>query len=346
MITELTDEQLARIPEFIDKWTRIGLCCEPADREAAERGIRKAYEAGGVPGPEKIIWSGSPRSQGLSRASSGDSVGQLVRRRVQHNLREHVGSSLQNRVAPSAWMSVHDARRKCGLEGALRSIGDGILNGFSLNDWRIVQRSVEESIYSQNDAVWLLYWDYAGSVLGLEEQVEPLRGLMEVVRSAGWCIPFERVCFVSERHNVLHLNGNRRLHFESGPALEYPDGFAVWSLDGAAVDEQIVLRPESQTVEQINADGNIDRKAVRIERFGWPRYLKESGAEVVDTRKNEIENTIEALCRMESGEQRLLVTCPTQRQFALGVPPDVKTCQQAQEWLAGGMKEYRVLART
>lgn len=66
-IERLTAEQIALFPEFIKKWTDIGLSTNPADRERAERGVVKSYEIAGLK-PPKIVWCGSPMSQGLTRA--------------------------------------------------------------------------------------------------------------------------------------------------------------------------------------------------------------------------------------------------------------------------------------
>ncbi len=40
MIIELTQEQKSRFMEFVDKWTKIGLSTEPANRPKAEDGVR------------------------------------------------------------------------------------------------------------------------------------------------------------------------------------------------------------------------------------------------------------------------------------------------------------------
>lgn len=42
-IESLTPEQVARFPEFVERWTNIGLCTDPADRPAAERAIHETY---------------------------------------------------------------------------------------------------------------------------------------------------------------------------------------------------------------------------------------------------------------------------------------------------------------
>ncbi len=47
-IEKLTQEQEARFPEFVDKWLKIGLCTEPANRVEAEKGINMAYEIAGI----------------------------------------------------------------------------------------------------------------------------------------------------------------------------------------------------------------------------------------------------------------------------------------------------------
>lgn len=39
MITTLTDAQMARMPEWVDKWVAIGLSTEPANFDEAEKGV-------------------------------------------------------------------------------------------------------------------------------------------------------------------------------------------------------------------------------------------------------------------------------------------------------------------
>jgi len=74
----LTKSQQSRFQEFVEKWTRIGLSTEPADRIRAEAGIRKSYEIGGIKQPQRVVWCGSPFSGApalvfeLERASEVD----------------------------------------------------------------------------------------------------------------------------------------------------------------------------------------------------------------------------------------------------------------------------------
>lgn len=140
---------------------------------------------------------------------------------------------------------------------------------------------------------------------------------------------------------IHHVAGTP--HDESGPAFVSLD-LTLWFIDGIEVDEQIVMTPESQTIDQIHRDDNADRRAIRIARYGWPRYLRDSKARCLDSRDNAIEGTVEALYDAPDGSRRLVATCPTGRVFAMGCPAEVSTCEAAAAWLSP--RRFRVLART
>ena len=207
-----------------------------------------------------------------------------------------------------------------------------------------VWAQVWDQVYGAHDANWLAFFDFFRTECGLE-CTALLSGLVELAKNCGWWAPYKNVCILQHRHSEVHFDDDKRLHNDSGMAVKYRDGFGVWSIHGVRVDEQIVMRPETQSVEQIDSEQNQDIRSIRIDRFGWPRYLKESGSTCVDFRDNEIEGTKEALYATKHGDKRLVATCATGRVFAMGVPSQVRTCEAAQEWLAGG-KKFRLVART
>jgi hypothetical protein len=92
-IEKLTDGQIARFPEFVDRWTRIGLCTDPADRPRAETAIRDMYRQGGIEPPKKIVWCGSPLSQGLTRAMILD---RKLTQLIADSLRVSMGDSIRD----------------------------------------------------------------------------------------------------------------------------------------------------------------------------------------------------------------------------------------------------------
>jgi hypothetical protein len=136
---------------------------------------------------------------------------------------------------------------------------------------------------------------------------------------------------------AIEENGVMVAHNESGPSHAWADGFEIYTINGVQVDEQIVMRPETQTLEQIEAEKNEEIKRIRIERFGWTRYIAESDAECVDSRRNDVDNTMEALIQLKDGSKRLLCACrSTGRVYAIGVPKEILTCENAQRFMGAG----------
>jgi hypothetical protein len=64
-VGELSPEERARIPEFIDKWTGIGLSVTPVDHEHAERLLRRLYTSAGLLAPG-VVWAPCPMTAMLS----------------------------------------------------------------------------------------------------------------------------------------------------------------------------------------------------------------------------------------------------------------------------------------
>jgi hypothetical protein len=209
---------------------------------------------------------------------------------------------------------------------------------------KLVQECYEEQIYGYHEASWLSYYDFMLTELGIEE-CEKLTGLMGMAQNCGWWSPYSENAIFQHRHTACHLNAENQLHCEDGPAVHYRDNTSIWMINGIGVDEQIVMAPETQTIDQINNETNQDVRSLRIDRFGWVNYLRISKAKCIDERHNDVEGTKEALYTTKLGDTRLVVTCPTGRLFALGVPKTIKSCEQAQSWL-GPQRKVNVIGRT
>lgn len=199
-------------------------------------------------------------------------------------------------------------------------------------------------------ASWCCFLSFVRDVVGFKDESHAAyKHYEDCAIHSGWRYMHSEFVIVCDRplRRVTRMVGDRyQLHCEDGPAIEWRDGNVAWYIEGVRVDRQIVMAPETQTVAQIDAEQNADVKEIRIRRFGWPRYLQESGARVVDSRICEVTNTTEALMETKDGNRRLMVTCPTRRRFAPGVPREIKTCEEAQRWLAGPFGQARVVART
>jgi hypothetical protein len=144
--------------------------------------------------------------------------------------------------------------------------------------------------------------------------------------------------------SVERTRTTRRLHNESHAAL-LSDVENLYFLQGVLVPAFVVVRPEWITLQHISTERNSEVQRLMIERWpgGWKRYLEESGCKVVEHRRNERDQQIESLYRLPDGRQRIVVSDPsTGRKYALGVPREVTSCQDAQSWLSSGLDKRAI----
>ena len=332
-IEALTDEQTARLTEYRDKWLAIGLSTAPANRERAEGAINTAYLSAGLKPPGRIVWCGSPLSQGLTRAIVPKMMND---RSVRDSVRARVWDSVRASVWASVGASVRDSVRDSVSDSVTASVGASVRASVGASVWASVRGSVWGSCYGQHDAPWLGFYEYFRDVVGLTAETEPLAGLIEQAKHAGWFIPHKDICWVAERHNILRRDGQGRLHCDDSPALAYPDGWAIYVIHGVRVPAVVVEAPSSMTVEQINKEPNVEVRRVMIERFGQERYLMESRAKLIHT------DEWGKLYRTELSDDEPLVMVKVvnataevdggYKDYFIRVPPSCKTAHEAVAW--------------
>jgi hypothetical protein len=446
-IDKLTPGQIARFPEWIDKWTRIGLSTEPADFDSAERGVRGCYAAAKLAEPKIVVrtlsplgcvlagpitasilktpasvgasvwasvwdsvWDSVRDSVGTSvrdsvrasvRASVGasvwdsvrDSVGASVRDSVGASVRDSVGASVRDSVGASVRDSVRDSVRASVGASVRDSVGASVWDSVWASVWDSVGASVRASVgasvgdsvgASVRDSVGASVWDSVWASVRIGNfaadwyaWISYLRDVCELenpawerfahdeleAKSATWVWYHADVASIADRPAELRRDDSGRLSAADGPAMLYRDGWALWFLSGVRVDEQIVMRPETQKIAQIRSEQNEEVKRIRIARYagaklpeaeGWKRYFMDTGAKMIDRRANDIENTKEALVQTPDGLTSLVCACPsTGKVFSLEVPKEIKTTEQAQNWLwsggrhvAGIRKPLKIIGRS
>jgi hypothetical protein len=127
----------------------------------------------------------------------------------------------------------------------------------------------------------------------------------ELAASCGWVWDYGDFVFMCERPSAFHLETNRevvarvhdsvmmgtnyRLHNTEGPAVEWPDGFKIYSIRGVTVPEFVVEKPKLITIFKINQERNAEVRRIMIDRykFGQPvsglaAYIIDSGARRLD----------------------------------------------------------------
>jgi len=186
-----------------------------------------------------------------------------------------------------------------------------------------------------------VFYDFCGR-LGVPYGPEARRLLrlwLAQCRETHWWIERDGIVFAADRPRVLTLDAHGRLHNESVPALAYGDGFALCAIHGVWVEEDCVMHPERISVERIQGEHNVEVRRVLTGLYGHARYLKDSGATLVqqDARGK-------LWCKRRSEDTDLVMVEVVNatpepdgsvRTYLLRVPPHLKTASEAVAWTFG-----------
>jgi hypothetical protein len=213
------------------------------------------------------------------RASVWASVGDSVRDSVGASVRASVGDSVRDSVGASVEDSVRESFRASVGDSVWDSVWNSVGGSVGGSVWASVAASV---VYGSHEAGWLSFYR-AMHEFGLVKETAPLSGLWALARSAGWAMPYEGMCFVSERHNILSLDNAGRLHSLSGPAVGYPDGWLIYAVHGVVVPERVIMLPETITAAEITAEPNVEIRRVMIERLGYEKYATDTNLKLIDS---------------------------------------------------------------
>lgn len=329
------------------RWRAWAAETGPADRATAEEGVRLAYRDAGLPEPERVVWAGSPR-EGVTLVRRGTDFGASVREAVRNAPWAAERGRMHEELGAEGW-----SRRWSATGGALWDttqalvdrIRAGVLDELAPGDSAArteIRLVLLDALLGQQDAPWLA---------ALHTEGAALEGPARVCRSAGWWWPFEKVAVVCERPVALHRDEAGRLGHGEGPALEFPDGFALCAWRGMPVTRAFLEELRTLTAERIREEENAELRRVMLEFYGYDRYLADSGA------KPSHRDDTGTLWRIELDDDEPVVMVEvlnstpepdgTHRTYWLRVPPATRTAREGVAWTFGlGASVYEPLKET
>ncbi|GAA3426161.1 DUF6745 domain-containing protein [Streptosporangium sandarakinum] len=339
--TELADVLAAAA----QRWEEVAFRAGPADRPEAEAGVRLAYRAAGLAEPGEIVWADSPLAG--ARAAALLDTGRSVRDAVRTGPWQRARAEAYAALGPTGWAlawALTGGRLWDPVNGIVTRIRQGVAAAEeSQTAAAALRASTLDAVLGQHDAPWLALFD----ALDRPET----EGLARVARSAGWWWPFERVAVVCERPAELHRDGMSRLHRAGGPALSFPDGFAVHAWGGMPVPAGFAATMAALTVQRIDAEENAELRRVMLEHFGYDRYLAESGA--VPVHRDEAGVLWRIVLPDDEPVTMVEVVNSTAepdgtfRKYWLRVPPSTRTAREGVAWTFGMTEtDYRPVRET
>ena len=122
------------------------------------------------------------------------------------------------------------------------------------------------------------YITAARDILGLRlEEHAAYEAWEQCSIEGGFRFMHDEFCLVSDFPDRILVDDANRPHCDNGPSHRWRDGWSLWHIHGVRVTEQIVMRPDTITVEQIRAENNAEVRRVMIDRYGEERYIIDSG---------------------------------------------------------------------
>ncbi|MEV6115859.1 DUF6745 domain-containing protein [Streptomyces sp. NPDC052109] len=316
--------------DAVARWRAWAASTAPADRRRAEAGIRLAYRGAGLPEPERVVWARSP-CEGVRLVQALQDEGMSVREVVRSAPWAAERRRLHEELGAVGWATrwaATGARLWDLTQVLVDRIRAGVLD--ELGGGAEVRLVLLDAVLGQHDAPWLA---------AFPGRPGPLEGLAEVCRSAGWWWPFERVAVVCERPSVLHRDEAGRLDRGDGPALAFPDGFALHAWRGMPVQASFVEELRTLTPERIRSEENAELRRVMLEFYGYDRYLADSGAQPLHRDETGTLWRID----LDGDEPTVMVevlnSTPepdgSHRTYWLRVPPGTRTARQGVAWTFG-----------
>lgn len=161
-----------------------------------------------------------------------------------------------------------------------------------------------------------------------------------------WTWQLRGVLLETEAPERFIRDDRDRLHDAAQAAAEYTDGFAVHAWHGVRVPPDVILKPQTITVEQVEREPNAEVRRVLIERYGQERYIRDCGAQEIHR------DACGILYRKEfRGDAPLVFVCVKNstpepdgsiKSYWLRVDPHCTTAHQAVAWTFGlATAEYR-----
>lgn len=369
----LTPEQEALVPQWLERYWKYATETAAADKPLATEGIRELYATLDRPAPP-MLWVYSPVSAALLLALIADTESWTA---FDAALDTEMGARLpggldnypRDRVAAAQrWELGHEVslamRRQLGddtpdrygeeapadeVDRQLRDVAGTIIREKlpALID-RLRDRETAQSLgqylgacfYGQHE-FWTCYYTFCRDVVGdtySDRCRKQLDAWNKIVAACGWFVVLEDWALVCQRPVIQHLDSRGELECDYEPAIAFADGWTVWRTQNVDVTEQIIMHPETLTVQQIRSESSEEVRRLMIDRKGRRNFLTEAGAVLRDERRNDRDAMDEKLWYVAE-DNRCWFECfdpSTGRQYFLPIRP-VQTCAEAQLQLSHGL---------
>jgi len=244
LITELTKEQKAKFPEYVQTWIDKGLSTYNPPRHEAEEAVKLAYRCARLDEPKKFIWCESPLHSAVCFAALRDN---------EDSVRASVWASVWASVRDSVWDSVWD------------SVGASVWGSHEAS-WLSFYSFMHNELgidCSKLQGLWECT-DKCGWFIPFKDTV--------IIS------PKPSIC------NTTYLRDRYVLHSEDEPSIYYCEDFQIFALWGVRLDKELHQKITTRTITatEVLALENIEQRMVALKYLGDNTILETLGSTLLN----------------------------------------------------------------
>lgn len=352
MIDDLTPEQKALMPIYLEKWRNIVLSTERINQNKAAESVISAYVSTDYEQP-KLFFQDSPYKACnflLERLTpeflenylnEPNSIGSLF----PAHFKTIILNYLRQRVGNKIFQQLHDFFDHLVDDPLNNVIFNNLIdilyakpNGEIEDDFWWIEVQLKECFTPEYYYRRLASLDFCFSVLNLVQPPPEWEIFKSLVQECGWIFAYDDICIVCDRPLHLRFDEQNRLHAEGEPAIEFTDGYSLYFHHGVALPEEYgKVHPKEWRSQWLLKQDNAELRRVLIQGIGYARICEELQARELDSWSEytllQIDNSIdvEPICLLK-------MTCPSTGSIhVLRVPPDTNSAREAVRWVNWGV---------
>ncbi|MGV0105057.1 DUF6745 domain-containing protein [Nostoc sp. DSM 114160] len=348
LIEKLTPEQEALIPVYREKWRAIALSTERIDKEKAAEIVKAAYIAIDYEQPE-ILFHDSPYAacnwmlklspqfvdSYLNEPKSLDSLfSPHIFQELSRKLHEQLGKKLLYKQFYKYFSGMADTLVNHEIfNDLIEKFCTQVNEQLEDHSW-LIEVYLHNSFRLENHGNWMDGYDFCISVLNIDHPQQEWKVFQSLIQECGWLFAYDDICIICDRPLHLRFDNQNRLHAEGEPAIEFIDGYSLYSYHGVTLPEKYgKIHPQQWQSQWILTEENAELRRVLIQGIGYARICEELQAIELDNWQEytllKIDNNVDI-----EPIYLLKMTCPsTSFIHALRVPPNMNSAREAISWV-------------
>ena len=330
-----------------DEWVNLALHPRELDEARATELVLKMYENVGLSKPKVHIYpSPFQTHRAAMKCSSEDSIHKNIMRYNRDNIIEplyhamikdsEVQSLIEKEIEVKVFRAVVEPME------TVFSIFKNDLENLDLarfkkpSNYKFVRPSFND-LYM--DLGWVVMFEATTRVYNIKNPYFDF--YKDWLKSGvGYIIQLKDDVYMAGCPKWIYLDEENRLHGQDSAAIEWQDGTGVYSWHGVNVEKRIIMKPETITKNDIVKQSNVEIRRCMREKLGAERYAGILGLEELNRYDNPRNGQTYILYRTQDRDDLVSdhlyfvkVVCPsTDREYMLGVPPNIRNAKEAVAW--------------